>query len=86
MENPDRSLDNGPDRIVIVEMQSIWLKIQIISYVISSGIFLSLETQIASFLPFKNKEKANETLMQWKNHFEFVPRWVREGCWETLGS
>lgn len=23
MENPDRSLDNGPDRIVIVEMQSI---------------------------------------------------------------
>ena len=63
-----------------MERQRIWLKIQIESYAVSSEIFLSLEIQTAFFLPFKNKEKANETLMQQKDHFEFVPGWLKEDC------
>ena len=61
MEKQDRSLDNGSYRILIMKMQRIWLKIQIVSYAVSSEIFLSLEIQTAFFLPFKNKGKANET-------------------------
>ena len=78
MEKQDRSLDNGSYRILIMKMQRIWLKIQILSYAVSSEIFLSPEIQTAFFLPFKNKGKANETLVQQKDHFEFVPGWLKE--------
>lgn len=56
-------------------MQSILLKIQMISYAISTGIFLSLVTHVAFFLLFKTK--ADETFLQGKDRFEFVPPWGR---------
>lgn len=53
-----------------MKMHSILLKIQMISYAISTGIVLSLVTHVAFFLLFETK--AEETFLQEKDRFEFV--------------